>query len=42
LWEVPNDWKNIYVTPTFRKVKPEDLGKYELISLTSVLVQVMQ
>lgn len=42
LWAVPDDRENTNVKPSFTKVKEEDLGRCELISLTSVLGEVMQ
>lgn len=34
--DVPGDWQETNSTPTYRKVLPEDSGRYRLISLTSI------
>lgn len=36
LWEVSEDWKLVHFLPIFKKSKEEDLGKYNLVNLTSV------
>jgi len=39
---VPEDWEVANVTPVFGKGKKEDPGNYEPVSLTSVLVKVVE
>ncbi|KAK4831882.1 hypothetical protein QYF61_020029 [Mycteria americana] len=40
--EVPEDWRNANVTPFLKKGKKEGPGSYKLVSLTSVLGEVME
>lgn len=40
--EVPVDWKKAHITTIFNKGKEEELGNYNLVSLTSVPGKVME
>ena len=37
LGEVPQDWKKLSVTASFKRGNKDDLGNYQLVSLTSIL-----
>lgn len=39
---MPKDWRKAKVTCIFKKHKEEDLGNYRLVSLTSILGNVME
>src|SRR5678815_2149682 len=40
--EVPEDWKIAYVVPIYKKGSKEDLGNYRPVSLTSLVVKVLE
>ncbi|KAL7631154.1 UNVERIFIED_CONTAM: hypothetical protein RMT77_018543 [Armadillidium vulgare] len=40
--EVPEDWKTAYVVPIFKKGSKEDLGNYRPVSLTSLVVKILE
>lgn len=40
--EVPADWRLVNVTPVYKKDKKEESGNYRLVSLTSVLGNVIE
>ncbi|KFV77602.1 hypothetical protein N308_11331, partial [Struthio camelus australis] len=40
--EVPEDWKKVSVTPTFKKGKKEDPGNYRPVSLPSIPAKVVE
>ena len=40
--EVPDDWKTAYVVPIFKKGSKGDLGNYRPVSLTSLVVKILE
>ena len=40
--EVPEDWRNASVTPTFKKDRKDEPGNYRPVSLTSTAGKVME
>ena len=40
--EIPEDWKAAFVVPIFKKGKREEVGNYRPVSLTSLVVKVLE
>ena len=40
--ELPKDWKIAHVVPIFKKCRKEDLGNYRPVSLTSLVVKILE